>query len=509
MNRTRTLMAAALLAAAGLAHAAPLTETFTYQAQLEDSGELATGNYDFRFQLFDASAGGSAVGAQIFRTNTPVADGLVNTTVNFGGVGIIFDGERRWLEVAVRPAGVGTYTVLGPRQELTTTPYAAYALNADTAAFAENALVSLDEAYDSGSTINANAGEVAIENSSGSAALRLGKNGAGAGGGGELNITNNNGDTVALIQHNSSNNGASINLYDAIGARTLYFDKDISTGGGGYLSVSRHDGSGTGISTGFQVDGNWANTQDTHVTVRGANNTITLNTNATGDATVLLPTDAINSSELSNEPGVAETANSGSVVLSQNGATIDTLTSTTINCPSAGYVLVIGTCEVSVSHVGAVGGVGGINSTANFGVSSTAGSLQSNQDIELRLDHDLFTGTYDFPVTVHGVFPVSAGNRTFYMLGDQNSVGHSITALDMQLSCIFIPTAYGTASREPAPDAGDGTSGVWGWTPDDVLAERDAAIAADQARRDEEFLAMQDQIARLEDRLDRLQQGAE
>ncbi|MEQ8771142.1 MAG: hypothetical protein RIB60_11610 [Phycisphaerales bacterium] len=509
MNRTKTIMAAALLGAAGLAHAAPLSETFTYQAQLEDAGELASGSYDFRFQLFDASAGGSPVGNQIFRTNTAVSDGLVNTTVNFGGVGLIFDGERRWLEVAVRPAGVGAYTVLGPRQELTTTPYAAYALNADTAAFAENALVSLDEAYDVGNTINANAGEVAIENSSGTAELRLGRDGAGAGGGGELSITNNNGDPVIELRHNFSTNSGSVNIYDAIGARTVYLDKDVSTGGGGFFSVYRHDGSGPGSSIGFQVDGNRSNTQDTHVTIRGENTTMFFDTTTAGDGTVVLPVDAINASEISNEPGVAETANSGAITLTASAATIDTLASATINCPSSGYVLVIGTFEASVSHQGAVGGIGGTTSTANFGVSSTAGSLEPNQDIELRLDNDLFTGNYDFPVTVHGVFPVSAGSRTFYLLGDQNSTGHSITALDMQLSCIFVPTAYGNASRVPPPDDGDHTVLPYGWSDAEVMAERGAAIAADEARRDEEFLMMQDKIARLERRLDDMQQGSE
>ncbi len=53
-----------------------------------------------------------------------MSDGLFTVALDFGDV---FDGTPLWLRVSVRPAGVGNYTVLSPRQALTPAPYAIYA----------------------------------------------------------------------------------------------------------------------------------------------------------------------------------------------------------------------------------------------------------------------------------------------------------------------------------------------------------------------------------------------
>ncbi len=101
---------------------------FTYQGQLRDnSGNPLSGAYDFQFTLHDAATGGNQVGS-VTLNNVSVTNGSFSVQLDFGSSA--FDGNARWLEIAVRPAGSGSYTTLTPRQALTATPYALYSLKA-------------------------------------------------------------------------------------------------------------------------------------------------------------------------------------------------------------------------------------------------------------------------------------------------------------------------------------------------------------------------------------------
>ncbi|MBN2389179.1 MAG: hypothetical protein JXR84_00560 [Anaerolineae bacterium] len=110
------------------AQQAALGNTFTYQGQLSDGGVPANGTYDFQFILYNALSGGSQVGSTVAKENVPVTDGLFIVVLDFGQV---FDGTGLWLEAAVRPgSSTGVHTILSPRQEITPTPYASYAIQA-------------------------------------------------------------------------------------------------------------------------------------------------------------------------------------------------------------------------------------------------------------------------------------------------------------------------------------------------------------------------------------------
>ncbi|MGH8040792.1 MAG: hypothetical protein ACREPN_01975 [Rudaea sp.] len=103
----------------------PLGTAFTYQGQLTFNGSPASGNFDFQFALFTVASGGAAVDT-ITLTSQSVSEGLINATLDY--TDIPFNGQALWIEVRVRPAGSGTYTVLTPRQPITATPYALFAL---------------------------------------------------------------------------------------------------------------------------------------------------------------------------------------------------------------------------------------------------------------------------------------------------------------------------------------------------------------------------------------------
>lgn len=124
------LSVVAFLGATSLAHSQ--TTAFTYHGRLNNGSAPVTGTYDLRFSVYDTVAGGLLVAGPVPANAVDVANGLFTTRIDFGAG--VFTGPPRWLEISVRPVGDPTFTTLGPRQELTSSPYAIRAQSAGTAA---------------------------------------------------------------------------------------------------------------------------------------------------------------------------------------------------------------------------------------------------------------------------------------------------------------------------------------------------------------------------------------
>ena len=124
------VLAASLLAAALLpvpVPAAPAGTAFDYQGRLAESGVPAEGAYELRVSLHDAATGGAVVGPVLTNAPVTVSGGLFVTTLDFGTHA--FNGEARWLEIGVRPAGSAVpFVPLAPRQALSPVPYALRAI---------------------------------------------------------------------------------------------------------------------------------------------------------------------------------------------------------------------------------------------------------------------------------------------------------------------------------------------------------------------------------------------
>ncbi|SFN25975.1 LamG-like jellyroll fold domain-containing protein [Dokdonella immobilis] len=114
-----SLILALAATSAALAQVAQLPD-FTYQGHLEQGGVPVDGPVDLAFALFDAPVGGNQVGSTVLEPQFPVTGGLFTVSLTFPGA---FAGDQRWLEVRVNG------DPLLPRQAISTTPVADYALN--------------------------------------------------------------------------------------------------------------------------------------------------------------------------------------------------------------------------------------------------------------------------------------------------------------------------------------------------------------------------------------------
>lgn len=127
MNRFSRLCTSfvAALALAGSIQAAPLGTAFTYQGKLAQNGLAVNESCDFSFELWDALLDGNQVGLAQVVPAALVTDGTFTVELDFGDGA--FDGNARWLGIAVACPDGGSLTTLAPRQELTPSPYTLFA----------------------------------------------------------------------------------------------------------------------------------------------------------------------------------------------------------------------------------------------------------------------------------------------------------------------------------------------------------------------------------------------
>ncbi|HLF27767.1 MAG TPA: glycosyl hydrolase family 28-related protein [Anaerolineae bacterium] len=99
---------------------------FTYQGQLHNASGPITANCDFRFTLWNAPSGGAQIGALQTKTSVALTEGVFTIPdLDFGSGA--FNGDARWLQIAVKCPGDAAYTTMNQRQALTAAPYAQFA----------------------------------------------------------------------------------------------------------------------------------------------------------------------------------------------------------------------------------------------------------------------------------------------------------------------------------------------------------------------------------------------
>ncbi|MBS1793557.1 MAG: hypothetical protein JSS81_06865 [Acidobacteria bacterium] len=139
---SKTLFLLALLAFA-VAPGFAQTSVFNYQGRLTDGSSGANGLYDFQFVLYDAAAAGAQIGATQTVTGVNVTAGIFDVQLDFGAAA--FPGADRWLEIRVKKPAEAAYTMLTPRQAVTSAPYAIRALSVPPTA-GDNLITALNDA---------------------------------------------------------------------------------------------------------------------------------------------------------------------------------------------------------------------------------------------------------------------------------------------------------------------------------------------------------------------------
>jgi hypothetical protein len=126
-------LAFGLMVVSGVRAQTPMGTAFTYQGYLQKAGQPVNDTCDLKFSLWDGpdpnDPGHQQVGQTLIfdgQGGNPdpieVMDGLFTIRLDFGPD--IFNGDGRWLEIAVKGSTDQDYSTLLPRQELTPTPYA-------------------------------------------------------------------------------------------------------------------------------------------------------------------------------------------------------------------------------------------------------------------------------------------------------------------------------------------------------------------------------------------------
>jgi hypothetical protein len=133
------LLPLALILLAAPSWAMAQSAAFTYQGRLTDADSPASNTYDMQFKLFNTQAVGTGEELGFLtKTSVEVSNGVFTVVLDFGES--VFDGSDRFLEIGIRPAGsTDPYTVLAPRQPLTSSPYALRSLKSESAETAANA----------------------------------------------------------------------------------------------------------------------------------------------------------------------------------------------------------------------------------------------------------------------------------------------------------------------------------------------------------------------------------
>ena len=109
---------------------------FNYQGRLVNNGSAADGLFEFDFKMFDAVSGGNQIGSNLEPQVIQVSNGVFSAQLDFGAG--VFTGSARFLQIGVRPAGSpDPYTVLAPRQMVTSIPYT---IRSSSAAIADTAI---------------------------------------------------------------------------------------------------------------------------------------------------------------------------------------------------------------------------------------------------------------------------------------------------------------------------------------------------------------------------------
>ncbi len=190
----------------------------------------------------------------------------------------------------------------------------------------------------------------------------------------------------------------------------------------------------------------------------GGTTAIDLNAGLPGDASVMVPTDAVNSGEILDEPGVSNSEGAG-FFFYLTPATTNVVDSVDITIPAAGYVEVTCGGYLNLYH----------NNGTMTNVSVGSGKTRGVEDFVpgtqyARVAPGMATDIYQVPFSASRLYAEVAGTHRYYFHASYN-VGTDVNT-DVALGyirAVYYPTLYGTAtlarvSANSPTNVSDGTA---------------------------------------------------
>lgn len=487
------LLVAAVLAASGLAETPRL---ISYQGRLTDASgvPMADGAKNLRFILWNDPT--SVAPANELWNSGPVT---VTTTEGLFSVNLgqspmtaldpaIFADSILWLGISV-----GADPEISPRTRLVSSPYTLSAHYADSARVTTDRYVDKTGDTMTGGlfwTLGSGAVDAYIkQGTSGGANLYLGNDGRV----GAFLLGDDDGQ-LSIRDHNGSE-GANI-------------DANTSTGGGmhlyapdNYVRVSMSAGE-VGDSYGSKL-----------TLMKGPNiPVITLDAGGAGDAAVQLPTDAVSSGEMKDEPGLSNSETSSFFTFSSGSGTTYTADSVSITIPAAGYVIVDVGAYLNVFHSN--------GTTTQFYVKSdkTAGASVMSPGVHVVRIPSAWpsTGSVAVGCPIHSsrlYSETSSGSKKYYLnIYYSSGASTSSNLAYWFIRATYYPTLYGTATLVTnAEDGGPGDmtgdpsqTGSPATTTEVITVEEhnarvEAALAEQREALEERLRVLEEKVRRLSD----------
>jgi hypothetical protein len=457
------LAVAITTATAGLAWGL-VPKTMSYQGVLTTNAgaPVADGNYDLTFRIYDVASGANP--ALWTETHAGVPITLGGFSVILGSVtpiDLAFD-KKYWLGVQV----AGDPAELSPRVELASSPYALFLkLPFSGTASSAGALFSLE---------NSGAGPTLTI----TGRLEVGSDSTN----GRFNLLRSGSTSPILTLFDRTDDGGAIEGSGITGAPLWQVFPD-ATGSGAELTLYRADG-----TAGVTADTRRNADNESFLQVQGVSRTVTLSTGAnTDNGSVQLPNNAVSALETLDEIGVANNWGGITVLTSS----VQSLLSRTIDCPTDGYVLALGTASILLSHVS------GTEDNIDFAVSDDPAVIPSLSSNSVILTSGVPTGSHWLPISAQGLFEVTSGSHTFYLVGQEHS--GSGQSQEHNLVLLFLPTTYGLTrlAASASPPETEAVAGP-GLTPAQIAEERRASERFRTTRLAREVQLLKDQLREIE-----------
>lgn len=157
-----------------------------------------------------------------------------------------------------------------------------------------------------------------------------------------------------------------------------------------------------------------------------------------GDGSVMLNDNAINSAEILDEPGIAQSKSSTCGEINSTG-TMEDVQTISVTIPTSGYIVLLGHAQAEFSNT--------ISSNRlDVQLDETSGGGATNGNF-VRIGLTAYSGTsyMDFDVSLQRTYFKSAGTHTFLMEARHLGAGTASVCFPT-ITAMFFPTSYGSVA---------------------------------------------------------------